>query len=41
MWKSFNLIYKVEQYNKLMGGVGRFDQNNNHLGIKIGGKNGT
>lgn len=28
----------VKKYNKKMGGVDRFDQNNNHMRIKIGGK---
>ena len=28
----------INQYNKYMGGVDRFDQNNNHLRISIGGK---
>ncbi len=28
----------VSEYNKFMYGVDRFDQNNNHLRIAIGGK---
>ena len=30
--------FVVNQYNKFMMGVDRFDQNNNHLRISVGGK---